>query len=76
MWDLFMRIDKWPNICGIYLCESINGQIYVGLIYANVLSHKFCITYKYKHLDFHRSHRPLFSNSEHCFAVVYNFIKV
>ena len=35
MWDLFMRIDKWTNISGIYLCESINGQIYVGFIYAN-----------------------------------------
>ena len=35
MWDLFVRIDKWPNICGTYLCESINGQIYVGLICAN-----------------------------------------
>ena len=25
--NLFMRIDKWTKLYGIYLCESINGQI-------------------------------------------------
>ena len=25
---LFMRIDKWTKLYGIYLCESINGQNY------------------------------------------------
>ena len=27
MRNLFMRIDKWTKLCGIYLCESINTKI-------------------------------------------------
>ena len=35
MRNLFTRIDKWTKLCGIYLRESINGQNYAELIYAN-----------------------------------------
>ena len=33
--NLFMRIDKWTKLYGIYSCESINGQNYAEFIYAN-----------------------------------------
>ena len=32
---LFMRIDKWTKLYGIYLCECINGQNYADFIHAN-----------------------------------------
>ena len=32
--NLFMQIDKWTKLNGIYLCDSINGQNYAEFIYA------------------------------------------